>query len=151
MKRVLRLVFMVGVLFSVLCACGSDKENATSDITATKAVSWFDYEANGNLNVTDVIYGKCSEASFGGYVFVPINEEDKENEEINAFYMSTMCPYCDEESADGFSFDELPSEKLGDNTVIVKKETLCPYWSNHSDTSTSYYSVSIILTLNETN
>lgn len=149
MIRISRLVFLVGVLLCVLCACSSDKERATSDVTITKAISWLDYEANGNSNVTDVRYGKCSTTSIGGYFFTPVNEGIKEKEEINAFHISTICPYCDEEGTSGFSFDELPSEKLGDETVVIKTDVVCPNWSNHTNTGTSDYSASIILTLND--
>ena len=146
LKKFVCVLLVISFCF-VMCSCGADKVEVVSN-TEKKNIGWLDYDASGNSNVIDVRYGKCSTSSFGSYFFTPVSDEVKENEEINAFYISTICPYCNEEAGSGFPFDELPTQKLGEHTVVAKTDVVCPNWFNHTETGTSDYSASIILTLN---
>lgn len=122
-----------------MCSCGDDEVEGASN-TEKKDISWLDYEASAVAPATDVYYAK-----FDGVFYSPAAKED---EGTNSIVAESICPYCGEEGGTGIEFEEFPTEKLGDDTVVIKKNVSCPNWSNHMVTEDSEYSVTIILTLN---
>ena len=137
-KKTVCVLLVISFCF-VMCSCVADKVEVVSN-TEKKDISWLDYDASGVAPVTDVYYAK-----FNGVIYSPAAKED---EGTNSIIADAICPYCGEEGVTGIEFEEFPTEKLGNDTVVIKKKALCQNWSNHMVTEDSEYSITIILTLN---
>ena len=146
MKKIIVMAVSLLLLLTI-CACATNQGSVTkTDDSVTKTddkkenISWADYDAGGVSNILDVYLGRTD-----GHCVFPV---ENENETISAVGAYTICPYCSEEGFEIFQFSEFPKEKLGDNTVLIEKSMRCENWAKHTDSFTSEYKVSIILTLN---
>ena len=138
---------LVGVMLLGVCGCENGKDSSETQklddsSQIESSVDWCDYLPSGATNVTSV--GYSDQTGSNTYKCV-----DAPTEQTVGFHTYVMCPYCKDETFIIFKFDELPTEKLGDSSILIQKDELCWNWANHPSSFDSNYTVSILLTLNK--
>ena len=132
MKKVLALLMMVLLMFS-LTACGkSSQEEAT----------WQDYTATGTSNVLEVKYIEQDGSAKNRF-----NAKSSPTENTVGVSVKVMCPYCDkvQSTVQQFFYDDISSKKLGNDSVPLSKKIMCEDWNLHGDPSSTEFVVSILL------